>query len=103
MAVWRRRVCLRRRPESASEAIPDREQPHSSEAQREMDHAFGYPFELSRIVQFPDVRPVFVLGHTRSGTSAMANRPGTKQSGTPMRRDFPETSTRSGSSMYTRH
>ncbi len=72
MTVWRRRVRLRR-PESASEAIPDGEQPHSHEAQREIASAFGYPFELSRIVQFPDVEPVFVLGLTRSGTSAMAN------------------------------
>jgi hypothetical protein len=32
-----------------------------------------YPFDLNRIVQFPDERPIFVVGASRSGTTAMGD------------------------------
>jgi hypothetical protein len=31
------------------------------------------PFDLNRIVQFPDARPIFVVGASRSGTTAMGD------------------------------
>jgi hypothetical protein len=68
------RLAVDRRAEFARAATREAAPTHAVPRETSLPEvqSLVYAFALQRIVQYPDQRPVFVLGAARSGTSAMA-------------------------------